>query len=225
MDSITEYKIIKSKRKNYRILVDDSANLIIHAPIWATKNEIQEVIEKHHNWIISKKNIAEDKKNRFKPKSIIDGELFQFVGKNYPLKIVEGTKFALKFDKEQFNFNIYFKEYWKEIFKKWYKLNGRKILIERVQFYSTKHGFKVKDIKISNAQKRWGSCSGDGNLNFSWRLVMAPIDVIDCVVVHELAHIIFKDHSKNFWNKVESILPEYNNADIWLNKNGFLLNL
>jgi len=64
-------------------------------------------------------------------------------------------------------------------------------------------------LRITNARKRWGSCSVKGNLNFTWRLIMAPLQVIDYVVVHELVHIKEKNHSKNFWNHVSSYLPDY----------------
>ncbi|MCX6013893.1 MAG: M48 family metallopeptidase, partial [Chloroflexi bacterium] len=78
---------------------------------------------------------------------------------------------------------------------------------------------KYKNVRITSAQTRWGSCSGHGNLYFSWRLIMAPLEVIDYVVIHELAHIHMKNHSPKFWEKVESMYPDYVACKKWLRDN------
>ena len=79
---------------------------------------------------------------------------------------------------------------------------------------------KYDKIIITGAMKRWGSCSSKGNLNFAWRLVMAPIDIIDYVVVHELSHIVHRNHSKRFWEQVETIFPDYKIKRKWLKEYG-----
>ncbi|MBK7452806.1 MAG: M48 family metallopeptidase [Anaerolineales bacterium] len=80
-------------------------------------------------------------------------------------------------------------------------------------------------MKISSARTRWGSCSPDGTLNFTWRLVMAPLEVIDYVVIHELAHLRVKNHSSKFWDVVKAIDPQYKEKRKWLRENGGKLNL
>ena len=82
-----------------------------------------------------------------------------------------------------------------------------------------------KQVRINSAKTRWGSCGPGGVLNFTWRLVMAPLDVIDYVVVHELSHLRVKDHSSKFWKVVESISPEYKKHRKWLRENGEKLSL
>jgi len=99
------------------------------------------------------------------------------------------------------------------------------VITERVQWYAAKHGLEYKQVKITSARTRWGSCNSRGTLSFSWRLVMAPVPVIDYVVVHELAHTVEKNHSKKFWAKVQIIMPDYQNRIEWLDKNGHLFNL
>ena len=83
----------------------------------------------------------------------------------------------------------------KELFHAWFKREANKKIAERVIWYADRYGFQYNKIKISNARKRWGSCSRLSNLNFSWRLIMAPEQVIDYVVVHELVHLVDKSHS------------------------------
>ncbi len=91
--------------------------------------------------------------------------------------------------------------------------------------YSEMTGLIHRSIKITSAKKRFGSCSPNGSLNFSWRLMMAPLNIIDYVVVHELVHIEERNHSKNFWNKVRIILPDYKQSEKWLKDNSQLLTI
>ncbi|MBQ8597165.1 MAG: M48 family metallopeptidase, partial [Lachnospiraceae bacterium] len=77
-----------------------------------------------------------------------------------------------------------------------------------------------EDIRIKDQKSRWGSCSSKGNLNFNWRIVMAPEPVCDYVVIHELCHLVHLDHSERFWKLVESICPGYEQYKKWLKTNG-----
>ncbi len=86
-------------------------------------------------------------------------------------------------------------------------------------------GIDYSNLRITNAQRRWGSCSPSGNICFSLRLVMAPLPVIDYVVVHELVHIREKNHSPRFWNAVKAIIPDYKDHKAWLRKNQYRLAL
>ncbi len=97
------------------------------------------------------------------------------------------------------------------------------IIGPRVAHYSALSGYKPSDIKITSAKTRWGSCSPSGCVNFSWHLSLAPLEVVDYVVVHELVHLEEKNHSRNFWRKVERILPDYKEAYRWLGRNGHQL--
>ena len=113
----------------------------------------------------------------------------------------------------------------KGIFIDWYKKRAYEKISERVKWYAQKRGFKYNRINITNAQKRWGSCSCRNNLNFSWWLIMAPLPVVDYVIVHELVHLDEKNHSRAFWNKVKMLMTDYKKYQEWLKKNGHLLRL
>jgi predicted metal-dependent hydrolase len=94
-----------------------------------------------------------------------------------------------------------------------------KIIPERVKYYSELSGLKPAAVKISGARKRWGSCGAKGTLNFAGRLVLAPLSVVDYVVVHELVHLVERNHSKRFWRRVEGIMPDYKVRRHWLRSN------
>lgn len=98
----------------------------------------------------------------------------------------------------------------------WYLSRAKVVILQRVEFYQKQLQETVEDIRIKDVKSRWGSCSSKRNLNFNWRLVMAPLEVLDYVVVHELCHLKEMNHSKAFWNLVEDILPDYQEQRAWL---------
>lgn len=86
---------------------------------------------------------------------------------------------------------------------------ARKIIVPRVEMWAQKYNFEYNKIFIKNQKTRWGSCSSKKNLNFNYRLAFMSVEMMDYVIVHELCHLKEMNHSKNFWNLVESILPDY----------------
>lgn len=217
-------KIIRSKRKSFCIEIDEAGKILLRIPIKASDETIKEFIKKHSKWIEKNLNEIENRKIKYQPKNFVDGEKFLYLGKFYDLKIIEDQKFPLIFEDGFYLSNNYISNAYK-IFKNFYKKMAKEIINERIKFYVNKYGFKYNKIKITSANKRWGSCTGKGNLNFSYRLIMAPLKVVDYVVVHELVHLIDKTHKKSFYNKVEKILPDYKERKDWLNKNGYLLKI
>ena len=218
-------KIIRTKRKTIALQVTDNATLIVRAPFNVDDNTIISIVQKHKRWIKKKKAEIEKRDPKFHPKEFVNGEGFLYLGRYYKLKIVDNQKEPLKFEN-----GFYLSSYAsllraKEVFIKWYKKAAYKKISERVKWYAQKSGFKYNRINITNAQKRWGSCSYKGNLNFSWRLIMAPLLVVDYVVIHELVHLEEKNHTKNFWNKIKVLMPEYERYDKWLKENSYLLRL
>jgi hypothetical protein len=111
------------------------------------------------------------------------------------------------------------------LFTAWYRRQARQVLEERVAVLAQRCGFGYRQVKITSAHTRWGSCSGSGTLSFPWRLVMAPPAVIDYVVVHELVHTVIKGHGADFWGQVQALVPEYRQHVRWLKENGALLEI
>jgi predicted metal-dependent hydrolase len=211
-------QIIRSKRKTLALIVKPDGSLIVRAPLRASRKSIQEFVEKNRGWV---------EKNRAKalaalpaaPRLYAPGESFMYLGTAYPLEIVGGQKEHLLLD-QGFKLAESAQSDAALAFARWYREEARQILQERVDFFARRYGFQYKRIGITGARTRWGSCSRTGSLNFSWRLVLAPLDVVDYVVVHELAHTVFQDHSKQFWDRVATIMPGYRERRRWLRKNG-----
>lgn len=94
---------------------------------------------------------------------------------------------------------------------------------KRISYYAKQIGVTYGKITIRNQKTRWGSCSSKGNLNFNCLLMLAPPEIIDYVVVHELCHRKEMNHSKNFWREVEKILPDYKKSVLWLKNEGSMI--
>lgn len=112
--------------------------------------------------------------------------------------------------------------------EQWYKdkkAQARKLFHERVDYYEKLTGLKVSKLKLSSAKTRWGSCSRAGNISLVWRLVMAPIEIVDYVIVHEIIHLRHPNHSKAFWDDVAKIIPDYKTHRRWLRDNGYALSV
>lgn len=94
---------------------------------------------------------------------------------------------------------------------------------KRVALFAEQVGVDYGKITIKDTKSRWGSCSYQGNLNFCWRLILAPEEVLDYIVVHELCHRFEMNHSARFWAEVKRVLPEYEKSKEWLKENGLAL--
>ncbi len=219
-------RIIYSKRKTISLEICDDATLIIRAPLSVTDDALKKVIEKHLKWLKKKKQEALSRNLDYVQKEFISGEKFLFLGMAYPLKIVtnNGLEEALIFSNETFLLAESVTDR-KKAFISWYKKKAYQIFSERVRKYSSQYGLCFDKVKVSNANRRWGSCSTLGNLSFSWRLVMAPLEIIDYVVIHELAHLLERNHSKDFWSKVSMFMPDYKIHKNWIHKNGYRLKI
>ncbi len=217
-------KIIRSKRKTIALQITDDGTLIVRTPFAADRETIMAVILKHKRWIDKKKREIEARNPKFSSREFANGEDFLYLGKYYKLEIPNEQKVPLIFY-DGFYLSKEALPQAREVFIEWYKKAAYEKILERVELYLQKTRLKYKEVKITNAQKRWGSCSHSGNLNFPWRLVMAPLPVIDYIVIHELVHLKVKNHKRTFWTKVKELMPDYEKFEDWLKKNSYLLKL
>lgn len=228
---ITNYKntmikidqLIRTKRRTIGLEIAHDGRLIVRAPIRASNNFIESIISEKSEWISRKQTLAKAKHEAVIPKQFINGEQFLYLGESYPLNLVDDPFIPLHFSKG-FYLSRHYQHKSHDLFITWYKKQALEHFNSRVNFFAAQAKLTYRSIKINGAKTLWGSCSPDGNLNFCWRLILAPLAVIDYVVAHELAHLVHGNHSKRFWRKVESILPSYQESRKWLKNNGHILN-
>jgi len=224
MSEIIIDKIIRSSRRSIALVVTIEAKLVVRAPYRVSMEYIQNLVNSKSEWIERKQRQFVRKAKDLKPKKFETGEIFYLLGEKYALEIVDGAKPHMWIDNNLKMTRACLKSPQKHI-NYWYIMQARQILEQRVKFFALSIGFKFKSIRINSARTRWGSCGPKNSLNFSWRLVAAPIEVIDTVVVHELVHTEIKNHSRLFYQRLRSIIPDYKDKEKWLKENtgAFLL--
>jgi len=213
-------KLVRSKRKTLSLIVETDGTLTVRAPLRMKAADIRAFLEAKSPWILRKQ--AEARKAAPAQHRYVDGETFLYLGKQVPLRFVRDRKPALVLDRA-FKLAQSAQPQAESAFQAWYKKQARAVLTERAGYFARKHGFEIEKIRITSARTRWGSCSAKKTLSFTWRLVMAPPEVVDYVVVHELCHLRELNHSRAFWAQVEAILPDYKGKRKWLKENGNLL--
>jgi len=216
-DEIKIDRIIRSRRKSIALVVSPEATLIVRAPMRVSLEYIKDLISRKRLWIERKKKQVLKNGAPVKAKEFTDGEEFLYLGESYKLKITAVKKIEIG------NYLFFPVKYLSRARVKmieWYKQKAQEEITKRLRLFSALTGWSFKSISITSAKTRWGSCGRKGSINFTWRLIMAPLSVIDYVVVHELTHTIERNHSAKFWSKVKTVLPDYKNQQKWLRDNG-----
>tara|TARA_B110000196_G_scaffold76298_1_gene65493 strand:+ start:6269 stop:6928 length:660 start_codon:yes stop_codon:yes gene_type:complete len=216
---MTPHKIIKSKRRTLSLSINENAELIVRAPNQISNKRIEEFIIEKSKWINKNKNLMQSRINEMNDS---DSD-YLFLGNIYPLIKVYENPNKIDFNGTEFITSIENQDTFKASLKSWYKIKFKEIAIPRLNYFSDKYNLKINQVRFKNQKTLWGSCSSKNNINLNYLLVMAPMLVIDYVIIHELVHTVHKNHSENFWNAVEAIMPDYKKAKKWLNKNGYKL--
>jgi predicted metal-dependent hydrolase len=181
-------------------------------PSYASIKQGLRFIQEKHFWI--------ERQISRKPTSVpfCDGQVIPVLGKNYTLKHA-GGRGLVRIDGE----NILVPgdaQFMSRRVREWLKAQARLEITKLSQDKSARIGVRVKKISLRDTTSRWGSCSHDGNLSFSWRLVLAPYEVLEYLVSHEVSHIREANHSPSFWAVVAQLFPPYEQAQQWLRSHG-----
>ena len=217
-------QIIRSNRRSISLEIHPNGSLVVRAPKSASNAQIQSLVTRKADWIAKSREKAARRYGDLKPKTFTPGETFWYLGEQYPLQLTNRRRPPLDLD-GAFLLSRAAQDRAKAVFIAWYREETRQITQNFINSYARRNGFRVKGVRITSARTRWGSCSANRTLNFTYRLSMAPLEVIEYVVVHELAHLKEHNHSQNFWRVVARLMPDYQTRRRWLKQNGYLLNL
>jgi len=177
-------------------------------------------------WIASTTELVLNRASSVPRHDFLTGERFPYLGRQWPFVVVAFQTEPLTFDpKTGFTLDVTAFDQGEAVFERWYRLRARELLTARVLHFAGTMGIAAPRLRITGAVRRWGSCSATGTVCFAWRLIMAPADVIDYVVVHELCHLRAMNHSPDFWAAVASVMPDYTERRKWLRDNGRLLTI
>jgi predicted metal-dependent hydrolase len=210
--------IIKNKnRKTIKIEIATDGNITLRIPEYTTNEDIIEFLEYNYNWI--KNTLNKISKQPIFIRKYVENEKFMFLGKIYLLHIYDNDFPKFKFDGNQFIISKKVLPNAEHYFELFYKTKAKTIIKARVIDIAAKLGIKFNNLRITSASGRWGSCNSQGNVNFSWRLIMATPSAIDYVIIHEFCHLFEFNHSSKFWKLVEKIMPDYKVHKKWLSDN------
>ncbi len=231
-----QYQLIRSNRKSIAISFDRGGNfkeknippsLVVKAPYWVSLAEIEAFVSSKQEWIqaTAKRLQREQEKALSQRLKLETGDTLDYLGEKRVLTVIreERSRAKVKCVMERLLLWVPYEadyEYKRAQLEKWYRKQALLVFSRKAEEYAEVLGVHFAQIHIKDQKSRWGSCSGRGNLNFNWRLIMAPEPVCDYVIIHELCHLRFMDHSADFWQLVESLCPHYKQYRNWLKENG-----
>lgn len=217
-----QYELVRSKRRTLAITIDGGGRCVVRAPLRMPLREIEAFVNEKRSWIETKLHEIKIKTAIALPEpQLQDGAEWIIAGKKLHVKFVSGTaKNYVAFKGNTFECSP---ELSRTALIKFLCAFAKEFFCQRIEKYVAAVGAEPRCVKVSEAHGRWGSCSAQNVLNFSWRLIFAPLPLIDYVVVHELCHIGCMNHSKIFWQRVASVMPDYAIRRKALKEYGYLL--
>lgn len=221
-DMELDYKVIFSRRKTLTITVERDRSIVVNAPEGISLEQIRQLVESRKLWIYKKTHHAQKYDPLPHPpgKELVSGESLPYLGRHYRIELVDDDgpiRFDQKFIVPR---NLAQKS---PALRGWFIEQAKEKILPRVAIHARNLGVTCQEAKIGDGKYRWGSCTPKDNVIFNWRLIKAPMFVIDYVVVHELAHLLEQNHTPRFWNIVRAQAPTMEKAKAWLQKNGALL--
>ncbi len=211
-----DYQIRRSKRRKKTVQITvDGSGVLVAAPMATPKSDLRAIVRKRAPWILIH---ASQSTLEAAPKRFVSGETLPYLGRNVRL-VVESADVRLpvvRFDHWQFRVAVpetlnggerY--EAIRRAVVRWYRKRAATRIAETVERWWPRLGRgEMSSVLIRDQRQRWGSCAPDGTLRFNWRAVMLKPTLIEYVVVHELAHLIHRNHSKDFWGFVSKVMPD-----------------
>jgi len=206
-----------SKRKTVALTIDPIKGVILTAPADIGVERLDKIVKDKAQWIVNRLRHVAEGEPPSNAKEFVSGESFAYLGRNYRLRVLgseppEPARLAAGWlivavhpaasERER-------NQALAASVRRWYLDRAQTRLHARAGFWAESAGLVVSEVKVKDQQKRWGSCDGKGVLRFNWRIIQAPMRLIDYVVAHEVVHLEHADHTKAFWARLGVIMPDY----------------
>lgn len=225
------YQIRRSQRASRARIVVKPGQVEVVAPQEIPEGWLHKFVLAKQHWItqaLRKMAVSQPTQNSFAPLSFADGATIIYQGKQHPISV---KTTSLKRVKIEYNnaYTIHLPpdidpqnnhDVIKNAFIKWLRKRAKTEVEQLVAKHAPQRKLVPRSITIKTQKSRWGSCGINNDININWLLMMAPADVLEYVVVHELCHIKVKNHSSQFWALVAEHLPDYKNRRLWLKREG-----
>ncbi|GAB6179755.1 SprT family zinc-dependent metalloprotease [Desulfotomaculum defluvii] len=216
----------RAKNVNLKITLERGLEVVV--PARYPLEYIESLLRDKEEWILQKLSLMSQRIQQKKGNSLEVRQAVSFLGNSYRLVMVfQQGRPEVELVKDKIIVLLPQDQQDKvaQILENWLRYQARKIILQRLEIAAKKLGIKYNQVFIKDQKTRWGSCSSKRNLNFNYRLVMAPLPVIDYIVAHEICHLVEMNHSKKFWTLVERICSDYKVHRKWLKEHGSELTL
>lgn len=215
------FEIKYKKRTTMSIHIDSYGNVEVHSPKGISDKSVIQALEEKWDWIQQKQKEMKDRTLGPMVKTYEHGERFLYLGKEYPIQIshdnnIQQDYAVLEEEKLHIFVQQFDDEKIKQALKRFYYQQCKMLVEKSIKFYQSNFKSKPRSIRITDNKTNWGTCDSRQQLTFNWKLAMAPQEVIDYVVVHEMCHMVHLNHDRSFWRLVGKILPDYKLQENWL---------
>jgi len=230
---VTVRRSLRARRLSLQI---ESAKpeMVLVIPRYALSMQIDAFIKEQTPWIEKHWNQALKKAAKRPRREYRDGDQYFYFGETLTLKLIPSVRWTPRARVAEDTLEVYLhkatsmadgKQAIKKAVEDFYKKKAGEVILDRLQYFNEHYSLRYNRVTFRNQKTRWGSCSSAKNLNFNWRLIMAPIEIIDYVVVHELCHLKHMNHSAAFWKLVAEAIPAHKECRKWLKDNHYLLSM
>jgi hypothetical protein len=208
-----------SRRRTLSVVIDRDAGVLVKAPSGLATKVVQAAVGKKAGWIVQRLATLQEGNTHVTPREFVGGENHWLLGLQYRLRIVEDARCRRghgrvdgRFVRVEIPMGVapnMRRDVIRSALLTWYRDVARQRLPERAAVYADRLGMAVPPILVCDQEKRWGSCTRTGKVRLNWRLIMAPLALVDYVVAHEVCHLLRPDHSPGFWKLLGSVMPDY----------------
>ena len=223
------YTIARSTRrsKTVAVTVDPSGAVLVVAPVGFSSTRLDVLVRRKAPWIVQQLRNLQSLPAQPAPREFVSGESVFYLGRHYRLKVHPGATGDAKLRGGWFHIpapdGVPQAAHVRAALIAWFRRHATERLPERVETWSTKAGVAVPRVAIVDQQKRWGSCDRHGTIRLNWRIVQAPMRLVDYVIVHELVHLQHRKHSPVYWQAVGRVMPDYERRREDLRQRGNIL--
>ena len=227
---VIEFDVTYRNRKTIEIGVEPPNIVSVVAPDGIDDDMLLKHIKSKAKWVVQKLYDLREIQTQHIDREYVNGEAFLYLGRNYTLHLIDDEsikKPITKLFQGKFTINTPVRNQLmlKSSMEDWYRQKTLEKVVERVAYYQKYFEVEPAIIKVKEQKKRWASCTSKRELLFNWRCTMAPSWVLDYIVVHEMCHMIYMDHSREFWSLLNRIMPDYEKRRKWLKNYGIKMDL
>jgi predicted metal-dependent hydrolase len=213
------YVLTRTRRKTLGLSVGEGG-VRVNVPWWVPRAEIDDFIRERESWLIrTLKHMESSRPGKFEWK---DGAALSYLGVRLKLRVVPCLFTDVRRVGRVLWISCTRAEEVADLVRGWLRHHAQRLLARRVREFARRLGRRPA-FALSNARSQWGICHPDGRIRLNWRLIQAPLEVIDYVAAHEVAHLVHLDHSPRFWRQVELLYARADGGREWLRKNGHVL--